>query len=641
MIAALLLAALVRPGPQAPPQAPPDPQRIAESVTVTPPGAVRVPVSATTTVLAGDALVLSPAFTLDQKLITTPGFSLFRRASSRTANPTTQGVTLRGLSASGASRTLVLADDVPINDPFGGWVYWNRVPAAAIDRVEVARGGTSDLFGSDAMGGAIRVVTRQDAAGELRAEGGSHETARASAYGGTPGRARVAGGAEWSTTGGYIPVAPEARGAVDTPAGSEHLSLILNTSIPARAMRLDAGGSFLDEERANGTRLQRNATRGGAGHAALSGALAGGFWRARVHVSDQEYDQTFSAVFAARGAERLTNTQHVETSAGRADVSWSRAGPRVSWLFDGGVKRVEAGMIDGGVLTPARQHTTSAGGQVVWQAAPAVTVSGGVRGELWRSEDTRDGASGTGAAFLAPRASVSWHAADSATLRATIFNAFRAPTINELYRGFRVGDITTLPNPRLDPEEAWGGEAALTVVRPRVTLRAVAFAAWQQGAIYSRTLQSAAPGTLRMRENGDARAAGVELEADAPLRRWLHAWASVAMTRSVFMSGELDGNRLPQVPAAQIAAGARLTRGRWHASIDARYSSAQFDDDRNAFALDGGATANALVAARFTWAQVFASVENLFDAEIDAGRTPLRTLAQPRMWTAGVRLFTR
>ena len=87
-----------------------------------------------------------------------PGFTLFRRSSSRTANPTTQGVTMRGLSASGASRTLVLAGGVPLNDPFGGWVYWGRVPQAAIERIEVVRGGLSDLYGADAVGGVIHIV---------------------------------------------------------------------------------------------------------------------------------------------------------------------------------------------------------------------------------------------------------------------------------------------------------------------------------------------------------------------------------------------------------------------------------------------------------------------------------------------------
>lgn len=633
----LFIASLVWFAAQQPAQ---DPQRIAETVTVTAPAAPRVPVTATTTVLAGDALDLSPSLTLDQKLASTPGFSLFRRSSSRTANPTTQGVTLRGLSASGASRTLVMADDGPLNDPFGGWVYWNRVPAAAIERVEVVRGGSSDIFGSDALGGAIRVITRRDRAAEALVEGGNQDTARGSIYGGLTGRAAVSGGVERMTTEGYIPVEPASRGEVDTPAGVSYSSAIGAASAALGSARLEAGGSFLDEERTNGTPLQMNATRIGSGFAAMSGEAAGGFLRARAQISDQEYDQTFSAVFAGRNGERLTNTQHVDTAARRLDVSWSRGGT-FAWLVDAGYRQVDADLLDGGDLTPARQDAWSASGQMVWQARPRLTVSGGLRGELWASEDRNDAASASQVGFLAPRASVSWRATEAATLRATVFNAFRAPTINELYRGFRVGAITTLPNSALGAEEAWGGEAALTVVRPRVTLRAVAFTTWQDGAIYSRTLPSLVPGTLRMRDNGDARATGVELEADAPVRSWLHAWASAALTRSTFSSGELDGNRLPQVPGAQLAAGARLMQGRWVASLEARYWGRQFDDDRNTFELDPAWAANALVAMRFAHGQIFASVENLFDADIDAGRTPLRTIAAPRLWQAGVRLFTR
>src|SRR3712207_8802673 len=47
---------------------------------------------------------------LDDALRQVAGFQLFRRAGSRTANPTTQGVSLRATGASGASRALVLAD---------------------------------------------------------------------------------------------------------------------------------------------------------------------------------------------------------------------------------------------------------------------------------------------------------------------------------------------------------------------------------------------------------------------------------------------------------------------------------------------------------------------------------------------------
>ncbi|MEO6193359.1 MAG: TonB-dependent receptor plug domain-containing protein, partial [Thermoanaerobaculia bacterium] len=82
---------------------------------------------APTSVLTREDLDRSPGLTLDEQLRQIPGFSLLRRSSSLTAHPTSQGVSLRGLGPSGASRTLVLFDGVPLNDPFGGWVYWNRL----------------------------------------------------------------------------------------------------------------------------------------------------------------------------------------------------------------------------------------------------------------------------------------------------------------------------------------------------------------------------------------------------------------------------------------------------------------------------------------------------------------------------------
>ena len=167
------------------------PATFADSVVVTADrGATRLPSAASATVLTSAELSNSAAGALDDVLRQTPGFTLFRRSSSRTANPTTQGVTLRGVSGSGASRTLVLADGVPLNDPFGSWVYWNRVPLAAIDRVEVVRGGAGDLYGADALGGVIQLLTFSPSRPRLRAtvEGGSHSTGRASLFGGHDAR---------------------------------------------------------------------------------------------------------------------------------------------------------------------------------------------------------------------------------------------------------------------------------------------------------------------------------------------------------------------------------------------------------------------------------------------------------------------
>ena len=121
------------------------PATVAQQLTVT---ATRTPTRledspASVVEFSRENLDSAGTFALDDTLREVPGFSLFRRSGSRTANPTSQGASLRGLGASGASRALVLSGDTPQNDPFGGWVYWDRIPHTAIEKVEISAGGAS------------------------------------------------------------------------------------------------------------------------------------------------------------------------------------------------------------------------------------------------------------------------------------------------------------------------------------------------------------------------------------------------------------------------------------------------------------------------------------------------------------------
>ena len=102
--------------------------RITEQVIVTPARSEQRlgDVPASVTVMDSEEIRRSPAVVADDVLRQIPTFSLFRRTSSLSSHPTSQGVSLRGIGPSGTSRTLVLIDGVPFNDPFGGWVYWTR-----------------------------------------------------------------------------------------------------------------------------------------------------------------------------------------------------------------------------------------------------------------------------------------------------------------------------------------------------------------------------------------------------------------------------------------------------------------------------------------------------------------------------------
>ena len=229
---------------------------------------------------------------------------LFRRSSSRVANPTTQGVTLRGVSGSGASRTLVLADGVPLNDPFGSWVYWNRIPLAAVDRVEVVRGATGDLYGAGALGGVIQLLTVQPSRTRARAtfDGGSHDTFRGSLFGAAEKDGWNASGAyEGVRTDGVFVLAPEVRGAVDTRADSDYKTGFATFGKRGNNWHVNARGAGYSEERGNGTVVQVNTTDWQQFSLDAGGFVGGGVFEVHGVGSSQDYYQTFSAV-AGRAA---------------------------------------------------------------------------------------------------------------------------------------------------------------------------------------------------------------------------------------------------------------------------------------------------------------------------------------------------
>ena len=616
--------------------------RIAESVTVSSiPRSIETPAAVTT--LWRDALEASPAVTLDDALRSVPGFSLFRRSSSRVANPTTQGATLRGIAASGSSRALVLADNVPLNDPVGGWVNWNRIPSVALHQVSVERGAAGDLHGADALAGVVSITSASERAVRLLVDGGDHRTARGSAY---AGDGRLFGAAEWFTTDGFVTVAPEARGSIDTRASSRHGSAHVGLNLSPREKSVVLRASHFAERRRNGTPFQRNATRVTQASIAAFGWPAGVSWGwgTRAYALTQRYEQTFSAVLPGRSAERPTSEQDVGASAAgaSADLLWGTPSVRASITLAG--RYVTADLseaefsTDGSRLSPRglnpRQMTGAAAAQASRERG-GFKFGGGLRTEMWRSE--LDGSNSH--LFLTPRVWAT-HAGSHLTWNAAVQSGFRGPTINELYRPFRVGNVLTQANPSLTPERARGIEFGVSRRRRQVTARVLAFWSRIDDAIVNVTLSSAGATIIRERQNAARiRAAGAELELDARLFGNVSLTASSSYTNSIFVAGPLDGLRVPQVPRTHHSLGARALVGAMRLSAEWRYIGRQFDDDRNVFSLDRSSMVDARAGWRVTRGfEIFAAVENALDAEQDVGKTPFRTIGLPRTSRIGFRL---
>src|SRR5579883_2579263 len=221
------------------------PAPLAESVTVaaTARNQAVTAVPILTQVAGAGRLAAQAPVNLDSLLREFPALSTYRRATSLNSHPTTQGVSLLGLGTSGASRALVLRDGLPLNDPFGGWIDWLRVPAASIAELSVVEGGASPLYGSSALAGVVDVTSKPPNAPQVavRAGGGGQGTASLDSF-------SALGGGVW---------APALAGAVDTPAGvtAQDWQPELRWAPEARGM-VALGGEYFGERRGNGTALE-------------------------------------------------------------------------------------------------------------------------------------------------------------------------------------------------------------------------------------------------------------------------------------------------------------------------------------------------------------------------------------------------
>ena len=654
------------------------PASIREQITIT---ATRIEAplistAASVRLLSSAELATTAAITIDDALRQVPGFQLFRRTGSRAANPTSQGVSLRGVGATGASRALVLADGIPFADPFGGWVYWDRLPRAAVSQVEVVRGGISDLYGSNALGGVINILTHPNKGPAVSFESsyGNQNTPNASLYAGTKIKkltASLAG--EIFQSAGYINVRRSDRGAVDTPVASRHRSLYFELGYsPSKSSRVFLRPSYFAESRNNGTLLQTNRS-----HIA---EIDGGFdWSpnrvghlsGRGYLSTQTYDQIFSAIAANRNTETLTRVQRVPAQAAGFMFQWSRSLADRQSLLAGFEAREVRGASDEIVYDRGNASSlVGAGGRQrsyalffkdTLQLSSKVSLSGGTRMDFFSNFNGLSVSRGispgsaqnvtrfadVAEATFSPQVSIVYHANEKLSMFGSFSRAFREPTLNELYRSFRLGNVLTLANENLKRERATGGEAGarLSLWSDRFDLRASFFSTSIADPIANVTLSSSPTLITRQRQNlGHTHSVGLEVDASVRLQpSWninLGYLFSDPRVVDFPANSSLEGRLIPQTPRHSLTFQISYASSkRYKFGLQGRASGSQFEDDQNLLPLQRFFTIDAYAARSFGahW-QVFVAGENLLNSHYEVGRTPVVTVGSPTLFRVGLKL---
>ena len=615
---------------------------------------------------------------MEEVLRDVAGLASFRRSDSRSAHPTSQGLTLRGLGGNAASRVTLSLDGVPQDDPFGGWIAFTALDPHAIDRIRVTRGG-----GTEAVAGTIEIDSRAPGEGfpiDAALFGGSRSSLDARLLGGTRwdgGFASLSG--SFARGDGFVPIVAADRGAADRRApyrqgaararlvqsigGSSEAQLSLSTF----ADRRDRGVDFTDNRQRGSDASLRLVGRGATR------------WSALGYVQKRTFDSQFAAVAAGRNSANLTLDQHVPSIGWgarfevaptlgaietRVGAEWRRVSGHTDEDFRfiaGAPTRVrEAG---------GRNDTAGLFAGASWSAG-GWSLSGEVRADHWTMAEGRLLESDLAGTLLtnlrfakrkgwegSGRVAVGRTLGEAVMLRAAAYRGWRLPTLNELYRPFRAGADATAANAGLDPERLRGVEAGVDWTPAQgAKLSGTLYANRLRNAVSNVSLGSgpgvfpvvgfvAAGGVFRQRQNVDAiRARGLEVDgswASGPWRAALSYALTNARLEASGAASALDGRRPAQVARHSGSASLGWERERFALDATARFTGRQYEDDNNDRALPAALTFDS--SARFAVSRHIAvegRIENMFDKQVVAtlGGDGTRERALPRTLWIGLRV---
>ena len=585
--------------------------------------------------------------------------------SSRYNHPTAQFVSIRGL---GTRRALVMLDGVPLNDGFGGWINWGLVPDH-IERVEIIPGGGSNLYGTWAMGGIINIISQSGrpktgASGDLSGGllGTNSESVRAQ-YGND--RTGLTLSYRHFDTAGFFTVPSYQRGPADTTVGSAHhqfTGTVSHALTPHTTATLS--GTYYADDRSFGTSFSQGTRTIGTVSLGLKGDQgAWGVWEAKTFAQWQTFRNQIGLVLPSpfiRLSDQLDRLQTIPSNDVGGMAQWSAPLFSFSRIVVGGDARAILAQSEE-VFVPSQTPLVTRGTQVglgtfgEWIAEPldAMVFTAGARWDWWKNFRGSHiaGPGGTGAAqdntasIVNPKFSLLYRVNNRVRIGASVYQAFRAPTLNELYRDFSSSGFTFLSNDRLEPERLTGGDMKIEVeLLPRGLLDFRATGHYD--IIKDQILFVTRGPTSVMRQNiGEGRSVGTDVELQGRLDDLLYLTVGYSFVDSVITSfpgnPSREGLRIPNVSRHQVTAA--LTVGRpdvAQLTLQGRYLSRQFADDLNRQPIGDFIVLDASVRKRIaSWAELYINGENLTDRQYIATQTGgIKTLGQPLIVLGGMRI---
>lgn len=613
---------------------------------------------ASVSVLSAQQLARMPRLTLAEALRQVPGFALVDM-DGLGRDPQ---VMVRGFYGGGeAEYVIVMVDGRPVNDVQAGLVAWDAIPLAAVDRIEIVRGGASALWGDAAIGGVVNVITRAPGSGGERwsMAGGSHGSWRGSLSADARVLGRdlaLSGGID--RTDGYREHAERTTGRVRATwllASDESGSLRLDAAAhrrefdepgPVPASRIDADrrgsdvfyrfdqgtdrryGIGLDTDRSVGSRARLSGSLSGelrSGESVRTIVLAPGFadtkervletWRggagAQLSIEGTGLPVRDRMVAGMEATHATLDAKYYAVLAGDASAYGESAGGRGELDTSGRGGRTAAAAFAQYTLLPVAAVRLSLGGRADWLRDSFDVLAPEEPARLDATHFAFSPRVGLNVEYLGEDAFAgnAWVSAG---------RSFKAPTLDQLFDRRRLPVpfppfATTISNALLEPQHGTSIEAG-------VYQRAAAgsFTILSSLSVYGMEMEDELDfdvPTLRYVNIGRSRHQGVEAGVTVNGPGSAAAFLNYTRQDAVARSGENAGRRLKAIPRHFTTAGVSVSpAGGLEAALMLSHARGIFLDDANTMTLPPYTHIDARLGHAIGGVRLTLDVRNVFDA---------------------------
>ena len=610
----LLILFTVQPGAaQTSPGQPPEAAAADENVEQLPEivvSASRVPLQAkavgsSVTVITAEEIERKQVRVVSDLLREVPGVAVHRSGTAGTLT----AVRLRGAEH---GHTLVIIDGVKVNDPSSSGAIFNFADllAADIERIEVLRGPQSGVYGSDAIGGVVNIITKKGrgpATASLSADGGSFGTGNVSAgiRGGADGHHFSLNAASFRTSGISIAAGDEKDG-YRNQTYSAKLGLR-----PGENLDLELFGRYVKGNVETDNVPRDNDDRTDSDHAMgrsrLKYNLLDGDWRHAFGAATHRKRRTVVSRWGTSKYDGRKSRLDYETNFFFETPAVADATHAVTFVAE----RETDSQTSGGASSDIASHGYSAEYQIGF--SDRLFLSGSVRhDDNERFDDTTTFR--VTAAYVLDGSGTRFHGSYG--------TGVKNPTLSQLFQQFgRVG-----PNPDVEPEESKGWDIGIeqSLLEGRLSLDMTWFDNRPTNLIYWN--DAGTPYDWQNPETGDddfydnldgtSRISGLEFTARARLAKGMSLSAQYTYTNAKDPDGELLPRRAEHV--ASLNLGYSFLDGKASVDLGIDYNGKQLNRKANPVMLDDFTLVNLAAAYKISERiELFGRVDNLFDTDYE------------------------